>query len=146
MGAALNRPVVARGAAFADYDHDGDLDILVTTNDGPAYLFRNDGGNRNNWICMRLAGRKSNRDGIGAVVRIVSKSGKQWNMVRSGSSYCSQSDLALTFGLGSDPAVHAIEIEWPSGERQKLAGTAANQFLTIDETAGIVAASRPGKN
>jgi hypothetical protein len=146
MGAAFNRPVVARGAAFADYDHDGDLDIVVTTNDGPAYLFRNDGGNRNHWICIRLVGRKSNRDGIGAVVRVVSKSGKQWNMVRSGSSYCSQSDLALTFGLGSDPAVHAIEIEWPSGERQKLAGTAANQFLTIDETAGIVAASRPGKN
>jgi hypothetical protein len=146
MGAAFNRPVVARGAAFADYDHDGDLDIVVTTNDGPAYLFRNDGGNRNHWICIRLVGRKSNRDGIGAVVRVVSKSGKQWNMVRSGSSYCSQSDLALTFGLGSDPAVQAIEIEWPSGERQKLAGTAANQFLTIDETAGIVAASRPGKN
>jgi hypothetical protein len=146
MGAAFNRPVVARGAAYADYDHDGDLDILVTTNDGPAYLFRNDGGNRNNWICMRLVGRKSNRDGIGAVVRVVSKSGKQWNMVRSGSSYCSQSDLALTFGLGSDPAVQAIEIEWPSGEKQKLGGMAANQFLTIDETAGIVAKSRPGKN
>src|SRR5580658_758336 len=146
MGAAFNRPVVARGAAFADYDHDGDLDILVTTNDGPAYLFRNDGGNRNNWICVRLVGRKSNRDGIGAVVRIVGKSGKQWNMVRSGSSYCSQSDLALTFGLGSDPAVEAIEIDWPSGEKQKLGGTAANQFLTIDEAAGIVAKSRPGKN
>ena len=85
-----NRPIVARGAAYADYDHDGDLDILVTTNDGPAYLFRNDGGNRNNWISMRLVGRRSNRDGIGAVVRVMSKSGKQWNMVHSGSSYCSQ--------------------------------------------------------
>jgi hypothetical protein len=146
MGAAFNRPVVARGAAYADYDHDGDLDILVTTNDGPAYLFRNDGGNRNHWISMRLVGRKSNRDGIGAVVRVVSKSGKQWNMVRSGSSYCSQSDLALTFGLGSDTAVEGIEIEWPSGEKQKLGGTAANQFLTIDETAGIVAKAGPGKN
>ena len=146
MGAAFNRPVVARGAAYADYDHDGDLDILVTTNDGPAYLFRNDGGNRNNWICMRLVGRKSNRDGMGAVVRVTSKSGKQWNMVRSGSSYCSQSDLALTFGLGSDPAVETIEIAWPSGEKQKLGGMAANQFLTIDETAGIVAMSGPGKN
>jgi hypothetical protein len=146
MGAAFNRPVVARGAAYADYDRDGDLDILVTTNDGPAYLFRNDGGNRNNWVCMRLVGRKSNRDGIGAVVRVTSKSGKQWNMVRSGSSYCSQSDLALTFGLGSDPDVQSIEVEWPSGEKQKLGGMPANQFLTIDETAGIVAKSRPGKN
>jgi hypothetical protein len=146
MGAAFNRPVVARGAAFADYDRDGDLDILVTTNDGPAYLFRNDGGNRNRWICIRLVGRKSNRDGIGAVVRVTSKSGKQWNMVRSGSSYCSQSDLALTFGLGGDVAVDAIEIEWPSGEKQKLGGVAADQFLTIDEMAGIVAKGRPGKN
>ena len=145
MGPAFNRPVVARGAAYADYDHDGDLDILVTTNDGPAYLFRNDGGNRNHWISMRLVGRKSNRDGIGAVVRVTSKSGKQWNMVHSGSSYCSQSDLALTFGLGSDTAVETIEIEWPSGEKQKLGGVAANQFLTIDETAGIVAKSGPGK-
>ena len=67
-------------------------------------------------------------------------------MVRSGSSYCSQSDLALTFGLGGDPDVQAIEIEWPSGSRQKLAGVAANQFLTIDESAGIVAKSGPSKN
>ncbi len=146
MGAAFNRPVVARGAAYADYDHDGDLDIVVTTNDGPAYLFRNDGGNRNNWICLRLVGRKSNRDGIGAVVRVTSKSGKQWNMVRSGSSYCSQSDLALTFGLAGDTEVQAIEIDWPSGEKQKLGGMAANQFLTIDESAGIVAKAGPRKN
>jgi len=146
MGAAFNRPVVARGAAYADYDRDGDLDLVVTTNDGPAYLFRNDGGNRNHWISMRLVGRKSNRDGIGAVVRVTSTSGKQWNMVRSGSSYCSQSDLALTFGLGGDPAVESIEIAWPSGEKQKLGGTAADRFLTIDETAGIVSQRRPGKN
>ena len=146
MGAAFNRPVVARGAAYADYDHDGDLDIVVTTNDGPAYLFRNDGGNRNHWISMRLVGRKSNRDGIGAVVRVSSTSGKQWNMVRSGSSYCSQSDLALTFGLGADAAVDAIEIDWPSGQKQKLGAVAANQFLTIDEVAGIVGRAGPGKN
>jgi len=143
MGAAFNRPVVARGAAYADYDRDGDLDILVTTNDGPAYLFRNDGGNRNNFVCIRLLGRKSNRDGIGAVVRVTSKLGRQWNMVRSGSSYCSASDLALTFGLGSDPEVQSIEIEWPSGERQKLGAVAANQFLTLDESAGIVAKAPP---
>jgi hypothetical protein len=118
----------------------------VTTNDGPAYLFRNEGGNRNNWLSIRLVGRKSNRDGIGAVVRVTSKSGKQWNMVRSGSSYCSQSDLALTFGLGADAEVQAIEIEWPSGQKQKLAGAAANQFLTIDESAGIVAKSGPARN
>src|SRR5260370_26319390 len=91
MGAALSRPIVARGAAYADFDRDGDLDLLISTNHGPAYLFRNDGGNRNHWLCVRLAGTKSNRDGIGAVVRIESASGKQWNTVPSGSSYRSQS-------------------------------------------------------
>ena len=89
MGAAFNRPIVARGAAYADFDHDGDLDVLISTNHGPAYLYRNDGGNRNHWLNVRLAGTKSNRDGIGAVVRVQTGAAKQWNMVRSGSSYCS---------------------------------------------------------
>jgi hypothetical protein len=137
MGAAFSRPIVARGAAFADFDRDGDLDILISTNHGPAYLFRNDGGNRNHWLNVRLAGTKSNRDGIGAVVRVQSAAGKQWNMVRSGSSYCSASDLALTFGLGK-AVTASIEVEWPSGARQQFANVAANQFLTIDETRGIV--------
>jgi hypothetical protein len=137
MGAAFNRPIVARGAAFADFDRDGDLDILISTNHGPAYLFRNDGGNRNHWLNVRLSGTKSNRDGIGAVVRIQSAAGKQWNMVRSGSGYCSASDLALTFGLGKAVTV-SLEVEWPSGTRQQFANVAAGQFLTIDETRGIL--------
>ena len=132
MGPALNRPIVARGAAYADFDHDGDLDVLISSNSGPAYLFRNDGGNRNHWLCVRLRGSKSNRDGIGAVIRVESASGKQWNMVRSGSSYCSQSDLALTFGLGKDAAA-SVEIGWPSGTVQKLGSVPANQFLNITE-------------
>ncbi len=132
MGTAFNRPIVARGAAYADYDHDGDLDVLISTNNGPAILYRNDGGNRNHWLCVKLVGSKSNRDGIGAVVRVTSASGKQWNMVRSGSSYCSQSDLALTFGLGKDTSA-SLEIEWPSGTKQQ-AKTAADQRLTITET------------
>jgi hypothetical protein len=138
MGPQFARPIVARGAAYADFDRDGDLDILITTNHGPAYLYRNDGGNRNHWISIRTVGTKSNRDGIGAIVRLESPSGKQWNRVRSGSSYCSQSDLALTFGLGHDTTVSAIEIEWPSGARQKITNVAANQFVTIDESRGIV--------
>src|SRR4051812_12208136 len=139
MGPEFNRAIVARGAAYADFDHDGDLDLLVTTNDGPAYLFRNNGGSRNHWICIRTVGSKSNRDGIGAVVRIESRSGKQWNMIRSGSSYCSQSDLALTFGLGQDTSVTSLEIEWPSGTKQKLTNISANQSITVDEARGIVA-------
>ena len=141
MGAPFNRRIVARGAAFADFDRDGDLDVLITTNHGPAYLYRNDGGNQNHWICIRTVGSKSNRDGIGAVVRLESASGKQWNRVRSGSSYCSQSDLALTFGLGRDANVTAIEIEWPSGTKQRLTNIGANQFITVDESRGIVARS-----
>jgi hypothetical protein len=127
------KPMVARGAAYGDFDRDGDLDVLITTNHGPAYLYRNDGGNRNHWLQLKLAGTKSNRDGIGAVVRVTSAGGTQWQTVHSGSSYCSASDLALTFGLGKDTSVTSIEIEWPSGTRQKLAGLPANQRLEVQE-------------
>ena len=133
VGTSLGRPVVARGAAYADYDLDGDLDILISTNGGPAYLYRNDSGNANHYLRVKLAGTKSNRDGIGAVVRIRSASGSQWQMVHSGSSYCSQSELPLTFGLGRDTRVDALEVNWPSGERQSFSGVDANQFILIEE-------------
>ncbi len=138
VGQAFTMPMVARGAIYGDYDHDGDLDVLFSVNNGPARLLRNDGGNRNHWLCVKTVGTKSNRDGIGAVVRIESASGKQWNMVRSGSSYASQSDLALTFGLGQDTTVKRIQIEWPSGTRQAFTGIPANQRITINESKGII--------
>lgn len=137
-GEQFSQPMVARGAIYADYDHDGDLDVLFTNNAGPAKLFRNEGGNRNHWLCVKTIGTKSNRDGIGAIVRIESASGKQWNGVRSGSSYASQSDLALTFGLGKDTSVSAISVEWPSGTKQRFTNIPANKLVTIDETKGIV--------
>ena len=136
LGPGFAQPMVARGAAYADYDHDGDLDLIISTNNGPAHLLRNDGGNRNHWLSVRLAGTKSNRDGIGAVVRLESAGGKQWNMVRSGSSYCSQSDLALTFGLGKDSTAN-LEIAWPSGTHQRFQNVAANQRVLIDESKGV---------
>jgi hypothetical protein len=139
MGADFNRAIVARGAAYADFDRDGDLDVLIATNHGPAYLYRNDGGNRNHWLTIRLSGTRSNRDGIGSVVRVESASGAQMQTVHSGSSYCSQSDLAVTFGLGKDTAA-SIRIDWPSGEKQVIGQVSANQFLTIDEGRGIVRA------
>jgi len=132
-GEEFNQPMVARGAAYGDYDRDGDLDILISTNHGPARLLRNDGGNGNRWLRVRTVGGKSNRNGIGAVVRIQSESGRQWQMVRSGSSYCSQSELTLTFGLGSDSVVAAVEVQWPSGARQRLTNVRANQVITLRE-------------
>jgi hypothetical protein len=142
MGAAFNRPIVGRGAAYADFDRDGDLDLLISTNDGPAYLYRNDGGNGNHWLSVRLVGSKSNRDGIGSVIRVKSSLGTQSSMVHSGSSYCSQSDLAATFGLGKDTSA-SIEIEWPSGIKQNVGTVAANQFVTIDESRGVISRELP---
>lgn len=137
VGKEFSRPIVARGAAYADYDHDGDLDVAISSNHGPAYLFRNDGGNRHNWLAVRTRGVKSNRDGIGAIVRVESAGGRQWQMVRSGSSYASQSDLTLTFGLGADPTVSAIEVEWPSGARDRVTNVRARQLVTIEEGRGV---------
>jgi hypothetical protein len=131
--AAFSKPMVARGAAYGDFDHDGDLDILISQNNGPAALYRNDGGNRNHWLQLRMQGTKSNRDGIGAVVRVTSAGGTQMQTVHSGSSYCSSSDLALTFGLDKDAAASAVEILWPSGARQKLANVKADQRITVRE-------------
>lgn len=135
VGADFRKPLVARGAAYADYDHDGDLDILLANNDGPAVLLNNEGGNHNNWLCVRLNGTKSNRSGLGAIVRVDSALGKQWKTVHSGSSYCSQSDFALTFGLAQDKTAN-ISVEWPSGIKQQFATVPANRLLSIDESRG----------
>src|SRR5207302_1903413 len=130
---AFSKPIVARGAAYGDFDRDGDLDLLISTNNGPAMLYRNDGGNRNHWLQLKLAGTKSNRSAIGAVVRLTSAGGSQWQTVHSGSSYCSASDLALTFGLGRDAVATTIEIDWPSGTKQRMSNIAADKQLVVKE-------------
>lgn len=134
LGPDLQKPLVARGAAWADFDNDGDLDILLTSNHGPAVLYRNDAPPRDHhWVGFRLAGRRSNRSAIGAVVRIETSSGKQWAMVKSGSSYCSASDLVVHFGLGRDTVIRSVEIEWPGGARQRLTGVAPGRYHVIEE-------------
>ncbi|MBW8867541.1 MAG: CRTAC1 family protein [Acidobacteria bacterium] len=138
-GAALQKPMVGRGGAYADIDNDGDLDLLLTANHGAAALLRNDGGNRNNALRIRLVGTKSNKDGIGARVEMTVNGTSRWQMVKTGSSYCSQSELPLTFGLGTAANASAVRIRWPSGRVDTLGQVAANQSITIQEEKGIVA-------
>ena len=144
-GPAFSAPRVARGSAYADIDNDGDLDLLVTTNGGPALLFRNEGGNRNHALRVKLQGTTSNRDGIGAVVRIEYDGEKQWQMLRSGSSYLSQSELVLTFGLGQRTNVASVQVEWPSGNVDRFTNVAADQTITVKEEASIILAKKFSK-
>ena len=143
VGAALEKPVVARGAAYLDYDNDGDLDIAINVNNGPARLLRNENGNKNDMLRIRLVGTQSNRDAIGARVT-VSGAGlpRQVEWVKTGSSYLSQSEFPLTFGLGkpSPGRTVNVEIAWPSGRKESLQRVAADQFITVQEGKGIVAA------
>jgi enediyne biosynthesis protein E4 len=143
VGPAMRQPMVARGAAYLDYDNDGDLDIAINANNGPARLLRNDNGNRNHMLRMKLIGTKSNRDAIGARVTVTAANGaKLMEMVKTGSSYLSQSELPLTFGLGKpEPGkTVGVEIVWPSGRRESLAHVAADQVITVEEGKGIVSA------
>jgi hypothetical protein len=138
LGADFSKPAVGRGAAYGDYDNDGDLDLLITSNNGPARLLRNDGAG-NHRLRVTLAGTVSNRDGIGAKVRVLRDQGPPlWRMVKTGSSYLSQSELALTFGLGAATKVTAIEITWPNGTTERVAGVNADQAVTIQEGKGVI--------
>jgi enediyne biosynthesis protein E4 len=139
-GAALSQRVVARGAAYGDFDNDGDLDLLITTNNGPARLLRNDGGNENHAVRIRAIGTTSNRDAIGAKVRVVLDDGSAlWRMVKTGSSYCSQSELPVTIGLGSRTAIKSVEVTWPTGRKETVTGVRADEAITIEEGKGLVA-------
>ena len=138
LGADFSKPVVGRGAAYGDYDNDGDPDLLIMANNGPARLLRNDGGG-NHRVRLTLTGTSSNRDAIGAKVRVLrEQGGPLTRMVKTGSSYLSQSELALTFGLGAATRVTAIEITWPNGTTERVAGVNADQAITIQEGKGVI--------
>jgi hypothetical protein len=137
MGSSFASPKVGRGAAYADINNDGFPDLLLTTNGGKAFLFESDGG-KNHSLRVRLVGTKSNRDGIGASVKVTSGKESQTKLVHSGSSYLSQSELTLTFGLGSSTKSDGIEVDWPSGQVDKLVNVDAGQTLTLQEGKGIV--------
>jgi hypothetical protein len=138
-GPELGRAIVARGAAYGDFDLDGYPDLLISTNNGPAYLYRNMGG-ANHSLRLRTIGVRSDRDGIGALVRVHTSTGWQEEYVKSGSSYCSANELPLTFGLGRDEVADAVEIHWPSGLIERLAKVAGDRFITVTEGRGITAA------
>ena len=145
LGTSFASPKVARGAAYADIDNDGALDVLMTTNGGRAYLFHNEGVT-NHSLRVKLVGTKSNRDGVGAVITVTSANGsdKQRKMLRSGSSYLSQSELVATFGLAQNTKAESIQIQWPSGETDKVKNVNAGQTVTVEEGKGIIASHAYG--
>jgi hypothetical protein len=137
-GEAMRRPVVGRGAAAADVDLDGNVDLLITVNDAKPVLLRNNGETKNNSLRITLRGTKSNRSGIGAVVDIKVAGANLNRMYRSGSSYCSQSELPLTVGLGKAAKADLITVKWPSGAVTELKDVPARQSILIEEGTGIV--------
>jgi enediyne biosynthesis protein E4 len=137
VGGGFETPIVGRGLAYGDFDRDGDLDLLLTTNNGPAYLYRNDQTAGNRSIRFQLVGMKSNRDAIGATVRIFLGRQSQSRIVRGGSSYLSQSELPVTFGVGKSEKVERVTIEWPSGSSEEYKDLATGRAYEIIETKGV---------
>jgi len=144
MGPGISERFSSRGAAFGDYDNDGDIDALVLNMNDPPSLLRNDGGNQQNWIKIKLIGTKCNRTAIGARVRVVTAKHAQMDEVHSGTSVMSQSDLRLHFGLGKAQIVDLIEVKWPTTQKvEQFRQVKANQILTIREGSGMVAPVSP---
>lgn len=140
-GAALKRSFLGRGLAIGDIDNDGDSDLLLLNAGEPPLLLRNDRGNANHWLGVKLVGKKSNRDGVGARVTINVKSGQRTRQLLGGTSYCTASDQRLLFGLGKIDKIDAVTVRWPSGQVTNLRDVVSNRYVTINEDG-----SAPGKN
>jgi hypothetical protein len=138
MGSALRAENVARGCAFGDFDNDGDVDVIVNNLDGPPTLLRNDGGNKNNWIMIKCIGTKSNRSAIGTRAKVTCGDHSQMDEVMSGSSYYSQNDFRLHFGLGSATKADHVDVTWPSGVKETFPNLPANHLIVLQETKGIL--------
>src|SRR5258708_3002111 len=148
LGPAFNSPRVGRGAPYADINNDGRLDLLLSTNGGPTYLFRNEAQGAaasNRSLRIKLSGTKSNRDGIGAIVKLTSGGETQTQMLRSGSSYLSANELVLTFGLAHNEKADTIDIPCPSGQLDRLSNATAGPTVTVTEGKGITASRAFGK-
>jgi len=126
----------SRGVAFGDYDNDGDTDIFISNSNQTVDLLRNDGGNQNNWLMIKTIGVKSNRDGIGTRIKVISGSLSQTKEVKSGSGYLSQSDLRVLFGLGTHTKADLVELRWPSGLVERIRDVKAGQIITVTEGSG----------
>jgi hypothetical protein len=133
-GPAFAVPRAARGAAFGDLNNDGNIDIVLNCNDGPPVILMNRGGTGNHWLIVNLIGTRSNRDGIGAAIRVVAASGaEQFGFVSTAGSYASSSDKRVHFGLGQSAEARLLEINWPSGTVQRLERVKANRVVTVRE-------------
>lgn len=143
----FQRKWVGRGLAIGDIDNDGRLDVVISENGGPAHILMNRTQTDHHWIGFKLVGRKSNRDGIGAVIRVETSAGSQWQTVTTTSSYLSASDVRANFGLGSETHAKTVEIRWPSAIVQTLSGVSGDRYVTVEEpvSAGVEKPVRPQK-
>ena len=143
MGSGIAERYSSRGAAFGDFDNDGGIDVLVLNMNDPPSLLRNIGGNKNNWIKIKLIGTHCNRTAVGARVRVLTGKHAQMDEVHTGGSVMSQSDLRLHFGVGQAKTIDLIEVKWPTTwKTEKFADVEVNQILTIKEGAGIIKADK----
>jgi hypothetical protein len=137
-GPAIRAENLGRGCAFGDFDNDGDVDVIVNNLDGPPSLLRNDGGNRNHWIMIKCVGTRSNRSAIGTRVKVTSSGHSQIDEVMSGSSYYSQNDFRLHFGLGRATKADSVELNWPSGLKESFQNLPADHLFVFQEAKGIL--------
>jgi enediyne biosynthesis protein E4 len=138
LGPDFMRPIAGRGLATADYDNDGDIDIVTNNRGDYPSLLRNNGGNANHWLTVQLIGTKSNRDGIGASLKLTSEGFVHVEQAKGGMSYMSASDPRIHFGLGKRTRIESLEITWPSGQVDRLTNLSIDQIIAVKEGTGVV--------